>query len=271
MSRRHYLWISSACDIGHPTIKDDDMDRAIYTAMAGAKQTMESQTVHANNLANVSKTGFQSDFVTAQSRYIQADGMQHSRATTAAIATETDFSVGALQETGRDLDIAIEGEGYIAVIAKDGSEAYTRAGDLNVNIYGQLVTQQGLQVLGNVGPITIPPAAKTEIGVDGSISIRPLGQGPEAMATVDRIKLVKPEGGSMDKRVDGLMQSKDGNTLVADPQTRVASGFLESSNVNAVSAMTEILSLSRQFELQVKVIKSVDSNSESVMRLLRTS
>jgi flagellar basal-body rod protein FlgF len=245
------------------------MDRAIYTAMSAATQTMKAQTVHANNLANVNTNGFQRDFVTAQSRYVEADGTLNSRATSTAISMETDFSVGALQETGRDLDLAIAGKGFIAVVAKDGSEAYTRAGSLQIDSLGRLLNDQGLQVLGSGGPIVVPPSAKTEIGKDGTISIRPLGQGGEALATVERIKLVRGEPAEMHKRKDGLMEARSGALLEADPGVRVQSGYLEASNVNAVESMTEILALSRQFEMQVKMMNTVDKNTETASTLLR--
>lgn len=247
------------------------MDKALFTAMSGAKQTMQAQTVHANNLANISTTGFQRDFVTAQSRYVHADYAQPSRAMALTATPATDFSLGALQETGRDLDVALEGEGFIAVIAKDGTEAYTRAGNLRVDSLGQLTTGNGLPVLGNGAPIAIPPAEKVEIGVDGTISIRALGQGPDALATVDRIKLVRANANELQKRTDGLLQAKDGNPLDPNANARVVAGYLETSNVNAVEAMTEVLALSRQFELQVKFLHKVDQNTEAATRLLSVS
>ncbi|MEM8499678.1 MAG: flagellar basal-body rod protein FlgF [Pseudomonadota bacterium] len=247
------------------------MDRAIYTVMAGARQTMDAQTVQANNLANVSTVGFRKDFAAAQSRYIQADGTQDSRVTATMLANETDFSTGALQETGRDLDVAIEGNGFFAVIAKDGSEAYTRAGDLSLNTLGQLTTRDGLPVLGNGGPIAIPPAQKIDIGKDGGISVRGLGQDSATLSVVDRIRLVSPAEQGMKKRADGLFESSDGLPLPPDPSISVVSGNLESSNVNAVEVMTEVLSLSRQFEMQLKILSTVDSTTESATRLLSTS
>lgn len=247
------------------------MDKALFTAMSGAKQTMQAQTVHANNLANISTTGFQRDFVTAQSRYVHADYAQPSRAVALSTTPATDFSVGALQETGRELDVAIQGEGFIAVIARDGTEAYTRAGNLRLDSLGQLTTGNGLPVLGNGAPIAIPPAEKVEIGADGTISIRALGQAPDALATVDRIKLVKANANELQKRSDGLLQATNGGPLNPDAGVRVAAGYLETSNVNAVAAMTEVLALSRQFELQVKFLHKVDQNSEAATRLLSVS
>lgn len=248
------------------------MDRAIYTVMAGARQTMDAQAVHANNLANVTTTGFRKDFVAAQSRYITADGTQNSRVTTATLANDTDFSAGALQETGRELDVAIEGKGFIAVIAKDGSEAYTRTGELHINTLGQLITRDGLPVLGNGGPISVPPAEKIEIGSDGGLSVRALGQTADTLSTVDRIKLV---GGSddvaMKKRADGLFEARSGELLAADASVSVVSGRLETSNVNAVETMTEVMALSRHFELQLKILNTVDNNTESATRLLSNS
>lgn len=247
------------------------MDKAIYTVMAGARQIMDAQTVHANNLANATTVGFRKDFVAAQSRYIHVDGTHDSRVTTTTLANETDFSAGALRETGRDLDVAIEGEGFIAVLATDGSEAYTRAGDLHIDTLGQLITRDGLPVLGSGGPIAIPPAQKIDIGRDGGISVRALGQGSETLSVVDRIKLVSPDDRPMRKREDGLFEARDDAPLQVDPTIRLVSGSLETSNVNAVESMTEVLGLSRQFELQLKILTTVDTTTESASRLLSQS
>ena len=245
------------------------MDRALYTSMTGAKHNTLAQAVHANNLANASTDGFRRDYVTARSMGIwYGDGLP-TRVHALTERPATDFAVGSLRETGRDLDIAVRGEGWIAVQAPDGSEAYTRAGSLQITPLGQLLTGNGLPVLGNGGPIAIPDAAKVEIGEDGTITVRGLGQGPEALADVDRIRLVNPPEQQLEKRADGLVYTRDGTRAPVDARVSVASGFLEGSNVNTVEALTEMLALARQYEVQVKLMKTVDENTEVAARLLQ--
>jgi len=246
------------------------MDRALYISMSGAKENTLAQSVHANNLANVSTDGFRRDFAQARSMALYyGDGLP-TRAYALTERPATDFAIGPMRETGRDLDVAIQGEGWIAVQAPDGREALTRVGDLHIDVLGQLYTGNGLPVLGNGGPIAIPPAQKVEIGVDGSISIRPLGQGTETVVQIDRILLVNPPVEGLEKGLDGLVSNREG-PAPADPSIRLASGFLEGSNVNAVDAMTEMLTLARQFELHVKMMQTVDKNAESAARLLQIS
>ncbi|MBP6381976.1 MAG: flagellar basal-body rod protein FlgF [Pseudomonadales bacterium] len=247
------------------------MDRALYTSMTGAKHNTLAQTVHANNLANVSTDGFRRDYVEARSMGIwYGDGLP-TRAHALTERPATDFAIGSLRETGRDLDVAVRGQGWIAVQAPDGSEAYTRAGNLQITPFGQLLTGNGLPVLGNGGPIAIPDSAKVEIGGDGTITVRGLGQGPEALADIDRIRLVNPPPEQLEKREDGLVYLRDGVAAPVDARVGVASGFLEGSNVNAVEALTEMLTLARQYEVQVKLMKTVDENSEAAARLLQIS
>jgi flagellar basal-body rod protein FlgF len=245
------------------------MDKALYTSMTGAKHNTLAQAVHANNLANVGTGGFRRDFVAARSMGVYYGDGFPTRAHALAERPGTDFAVGAMRETGRDLDIAIRGEGWIAVRATDGSEAYTRAGDLQVTALGELLTGNGLPVIGNGGPIAIPQFSKLEIGDDGTITIRALGQGSEALATVDRIRLVNPAATTLEKREDGLVHYRDGAKAPVDATVRVASGYLEGSNVNAVEALTEMLGLARQYDIQVKLMKTVDDNAEAAARLLQ--
>jgi flagellar basal-body rod protein FlgF len=246
------------------------MDRALYISMSGAKENTLAQTVHANNLANVNTDGFRRDFAQARSMGLYyGDGLP-TRAYALTERPATDFSYGALRETGRDLDVAVQGQGWIAVQAPDGREALTRLGDLRIDPLGQLRTGSGLPVLGNDGPIAVPPAQKVEIGIDGSLSIQPLGQGAETLAQIDRIKLVNPPLEELEKGRDGLIAYRQG-TAPADPTVRLGSGFLETSNVNAVEAMTEMLTLARQFELHVKMMQTVDQNVESAARVLQIS
>lgn len=246
------------------------MDKALYIAMSGAKQNMYAQRAHSNNLANVNTTGFKEDF--AQARAMPVYGEHHpTRAYALTERPATSFEQGPLQETGNPLDVALSGEGWIAVQSPDGDEAYTRAGDFQIDVNGLLRTGAGLQVLGEGGPIAIPPSANVEVGADGAISVLPLG-GDGVIAQVDRVRLVNPDPATLEKRGDGLLYVKDGNPLPElDENVRVESGFLEGSNVNAVSALTEILSLSRQYELQVKLMSQADQISESSARLLQFS
>ena len=170
------------------------------------------------------------------------------------------------------MDVAIDGQGWIAVQAADGSEAYVRTASLQIDALGQLRTGNGLPVLGNGGPIAVPPEQKVEIGQDGTISIRALGEAPNVMAEVDRIKLVNPDPKSLTKGTDGLIRVKDAaGPQEVDANVRVTSGFLESSNVNAVEEMTAILSLSRQFELHVKMMRTAEDGASAMARVMQIS
>ncbi len=245
------------------------MDKMLYVAMTGASQNTLAQRAHANNLANISTSGFRRDYEQARSMQVFGETFP-SRVYAMSERPATDFTPGALQETGRDLDVAVEGNGWIAVQAPDGSEAYVRTGSLQIDALGMLRTSDGRPVLGNSGPIAVPPDEKIEIGQDGTISIRALGEAPNVVAQVDRIKLVNPDPKQMEKRTDGLIHHK-GPPAEADANVRVTSGFLEASNVNAVTEMTSILSLSRQFELQVKMMRTAEDDAASVARVLQIS
>ena len=245
------------------------MDKMLYVAMTGAQNNTLAQRAHANNLANISTTGFRRDFEQARSMPVFGDGLP-ARVYAMSERPGTDFTPGALQETGRDLDVAVGGDGWLAVQAADGSEAYVRTASLNVDALGMLRTGSGLPVLGNAGPIAVPPEQKIEIGQDGTISIRALGEAPNVLAEVDRLKLVNPDLKQMSKGEDGMMRF-NGPQPLADATVRVTSGFLESSNVNAVEEMTAILSLSRQFELQVKMMRTAEDNASAMARVLQIS
>lgn len=246
------------------------MDKSLFISMTGASQNMKSQTAHANNLANLSTTGFRRDFEQARSMPVFGDG-HPTRVYAMSERPGTDLSSGSMIQTGRDLDVAVEGSGWIAVQAPDGSEAYTRAGNLRIDAFGVLRTASGLPVLGNGGPIAVPPAEKIEIGSDGTISIRALGEAPNVMAEVDRIKLVNPDEKLLRKGEDGLMRVQGELEQPADGAVRVATGFLEGSNVNAVEEMTSMLALSRQFELHVKMMRTAEENSQSTNKILQMS
>lgn len=247
------------------------MDKALYLAMTGAKHNMMAQTSHSNNLANANTTGFRADFAQARSMPVFYGEGHPTRAYALTERPATNFEPGPLKQTGRDLDIAIEGQGFIAVQSPEGTEAYTRAGGLNIDELGMLRTSNGLPVMGNDGPIALPPMEKMEIGTDGTLSIVAQGQGPEAMVEIDRIKLVNPDLNEMSKGEDGLLRL-DGNVpALADAQVTITSGALEGSNVNVMNEFTNILSLSRQFEMQLKIMTTAQQNSETSARLLRIS
>ncbi|HTQ36811.1 MAG TPA: flagellar basal-body rod protein FlgF [Steroidobacteraceae bacterium] len=243
------------------------MDRMLYVAMSGARETLRAQTANNHNLANASTTGFRSDLQAFQARQVTGDGFA-SRVYATVATTGFDDTTGTMMSTGRDLDVAVQGPGYIAVQAPDGREAYTRAGDLRVDPNGQLLTGTGQQVLGEAGPIAVPPYSSIAIGGDGTVSIVPLGQGPETRADIGRIKLVNPPADQLGKDGDGLLRMKDGSDAEADAGTRVASGVLESSNVNVADAMVNMIELQRRFDMQVRAMKTADDNGAASARLL---
>lgn len=244
------------------------MDRSLFIAMTGASQTMTAQAANTHNLANASTTGFRADLSAFRAMPVFGPGAP-TRVYAMAERPGIDFAPGTVTSTGRDLDIAVNGEGWIAVQAPDGSEAYTRAGDLRLSTGGLLVTGAGHPVLGNGGPISIPQAEQLEIGHDGTISIRPAGQSAATLAIVDRIKLVKPDLDKLIKGDDGMLRKADGQPTEADANVTVIGGSIESSNVNPVEAMVTMITLARQFEMQVKMMRTTEQNDESAAQILR--
>jgi flagellar basal-body rod protein FlgF len=244
------------------------MDRSLYVAASGAKQTLLAQSANANNLANTQTTGFKADFEQFRSMPVFGPGFP-ARVYAMTERPGSDLSMGPLQTTGRELDVAIKGDGWMAVQGKDGAEAYSRAGDLRLTPEGLLQTSSGLQVLGEDGPVAIPPANKIEIGRDGTISFVPQGQNATTLVVGDRIKLVKPDLSSLEKRDDGLMYLKQGPLPEPDADVSLVQGALEGSNVNAIAAMVEMIELARNFELQTKVMKNADDNSGVSAKLMK--
>ena len=246
------------------------MDKYLYVAMTGASQNALAQKAHANNLANISTNGFQRDLEQARSMPVFGDSFP-ARAFALSERPATDFTAGSMVETGRDLDVAVSGDGWIAVQTPDGGEGYVRTASMNVDALGVLRAGNGMPVMGNGGPIAVPPEQKVEIGQDGTISIRAMGEGPRVMAEVDRIKLVKPDLKNMTKGLDGSIHTKDGKPAQADASVQVVSGFLESSNVNAVEEMTSVLALAKQFELHVKMMNTAKEDDQAMARALQIS
>lgn len=246
------------------------MDEMVYLAMTGAKQTEYAQSINSNNLANISTTGFRADLHSFSSVPINGPGID-SRINAVVESYGTDLSQGSVTSTGRDLDIAIQGPGFIAVQAPDGSEAYTRAGDLRIGSGGLLETGAGHLVLGNGGPVAIPPATSVLIGTDGTISIQPLGQGPETLAILDRIKLVDPDPAQLAKGNDGLLRLPDDETASPDAGVRLTSGALEQSNVNIAKTLVNMIELSRQYEMQINVMRTAKEDADTAAQLMRMS
>jgi flagellar basal-body rod protein FlgF len=241
------------------------VDRLIYLAMSGAKAALQRQDTLANNLANASTTGFRAEMQAFRAVPVRGDG-----ASTRVYALEStvgyDAQSGVVQATGRSLDVAMKGNAWLAVQSLDGTEAYTRAGVLEVNPEGQLVTPGGLPVLGDGGPITLPANATVEIASDGTITAA-VGNGRPQQA--GRLKLVTPEA-PMTRGTDGLFRGAEGADLDADPSARLQSGALEGSNVSAVETMVAMISAARQFEQQMKMLQSAEQKEQAATKLLST-
>jgi flagellar basal-body rod protein FlgF len=247
------------------------MDRLLYISTIGASHIEKAQTVHAHNLANVSTTGFRAEFAQAQSRWVDTPDGFPARVYGITQDPGTDLSQGVKLQTGRELDVAVEGTGFLTVELPDGSEAYTRAGDLRQDSAGRLLSREGFPVLGEGGPIALPPYTKIFVGGDGSLTVQPEGQGPETLVQVDRLKLVDPPAAEIVRDPSGLFRRADGTAESASPDVQVVSGFLESSNVNAVSELTEIMSLARQFELEVRMMRTAETLDEAATQLVQVN
>lgn len=246
------------------------MDRMIYTAMTGAKHILEQQATVSNNLANASTTGFRAQIDTFRAIPVQGSELL-TRAFVVDSTTGNDFRAGPLQQTGRALDVALQGDGWFAVETADGSEAYTRHGSLKLSENGVLQTHNGLSVLGDGGPIGIPPDVTIAIARDGTVSAIPTGNDPTAVNVLGRIKLVNPPTDSLVRGDDGLFRLKDGSTADADVNVSLAGGALEGSNVNVVDAMVNMISLARQFEIQMKLLQHAQTNADKAAQLLALS
>ncbi|QOY93592.1 flagellar basal-body rod protein FlgF [Massilia sp. UMI-21] len=243
------------------------MDRLIYTAASGAKHILEQQATTSNNLANVNTTGFRAQLDVFRAVPVQSEGLP-TRAFVVNSTAAADFTPGALQVTGRDLDVAIKGEGWLAVQMPDGTEAYTRNGALQTSQNGLLTTANGATIAGEGGPITIPPDATVTVGGDGTISTISTTDQPAASNILGRLKLVNPPAGDMVRGDDGLFRLRDGGTAQPDAAVRVAGGALEGSNVSAVDSMVSMISLARSFETQMSLLKNAENNAAKATQIL---
>jgi flagellar basal-body rod protein FlgF len=244
------------------------MDRLIYVAMTGAREAMRAQTVVSHNLANIDTTGFRALRHSVEATPVPGGGFA-SRINPVGQPESWDGTSGAMTPTGRELDVAIQGEGWIAVQDAEGREAYTRAGNLRINTSGLLETANGELVLGNGGPISMPEYQEIYVGADGQLSLVPKGQSPDSLVQADRIKLVNPPAADLRRSDDGLFRMKDGGSAPADAAVRLASGQLESSNVNPAQALVDMIELSRAYEMQVRAMHNAEENDAAASRLMR--
>lgn len=243
------------------------MDRMIYVAMAGASQLFHQQSVVAHNLANAGTAGYKADTTAFRVAPVTGPGLA-----TRAYAVETtpgaDLTAGSIQKTGRELDVAIQGDGFFAVQTADGNEAYTRNGSFQVSADGVLTTSGGLTVLGDGGPISVPPDSNLTIAKDGTVSLTTFGQSAANVTVLGRLKLVNPDKASLVKGADGLFRVNGGDTADVDETVTLVSGSLEGSNVNAVSTMIDMISLARQFDLSMRLLQNAETDAQRADALL---
>ncbi len=247
------------------------MDRLIYTSLAAMRGSMSRQTAIANNLANAQTPGFRADMASAQALWLDGSGLD-ARAMSSEEVLGADMKAGSVTQTGRDLDIAMQGDALLVVQAKNGEEAYTRRGDLQVSPSGLLTTGDGSPVQGTQGPVTIPPADAINIDQEGRVWIVPQGGDPENPQEVDRLRLATPTGSDIAKGLDGLFRVKGGGILPDDPEARLLTRSIEGSNVTATSALVEMIEASRSWDTQLKMIgdvRDMDSATANLMQLPR--
>ena len=244
------------------------MDKLIYSSLSAMRAAMARQTVTANNLANINTSGFRGEMSSSTALYLKGDGFE-SRATNSGEVVSADLSEGTVTETGRTLDVAVQGaDSFLAVQGREGDEAYTRRGDLQLSDSGLLTTGDGRPVMGDSGPITLPPYDKLTIASDGTISIVPQGGDPTQVQTVDRLKLVATNGIPIAKGLDGLFRPRAGGTLAADPQATVRQGAIEGSNVNASATLIDMISASRDWDMQVKMMSAAQDIDKASTELM---
>ncbi len=243
------------------------MDRLIYTSMTGANHTLNQKATVAQNLANASTTGYRAESNAFRAVPVFGDGLP-TRAFVVDSTIGADFTPGALQTTGRDLDVAIRGSGWIAIQLDDGKEAYTRNGNLQVSPTGILQTSSGHKVKGDTGIITLPPDTRITIGVDGTVSSVPITPQPNTVAQIGRIKLVNPPEDKLVKGTDGLFRLKDGGESPVDARVKLVDGTLEESNVNVVHEMVNMIDLARQFDMQMKMLDNAQNNAQKASEIM---
>ena len=247
------------------------MDRMIYIGLSGAKQALEQQASVANNMANVSTPGFRAQINSFRAVPVVGEELG-TRSMVVATTPGADMRAGPLLQTGRALDVAVRGDGWLTVQMPDGSEAYTRVGNLQVGAEGQLTTMDSRPLVGDAGPLVVPPGSSLVIGGDGVVTAIGAGDPVAGAAEVGRLKLVNPPTNDLVRGGDGLFRIQAGQPAPqADPAVRLQTGALEGSNVNAVEAMVSMISQARHFEMQMKTLQTAESNDQQANKLLSSS
>ncbi len=245
------------------------MDRVIYTAMTGAQHILDQQATNSHNLANAASTGFRAQMDSFMAVPVNG-GAVNTRSFVVNATSGTDFTPGAIEQTGRSLDVAVQGKGWFSVQRADGSEGYTRNGSFKVSENGVLQTASGQTVLGEGGPVTMPPNSIISIAGDGTISTVNDAQNPGPSTPLDRLKLTNPEEKTLIRGTDGLFEVPSGKAP-ADPNVKVVNGALESSNVNLVGSMVNMISLARQFDLQMTILKNAETGDSKASQIMQLS
>jgi flagellar basal-body rod protein FlgF len=245
------------------------MDKLIYTAMSGAKHMFGRQASIAHNLANAVSAGYRAEEHRLRAVPVISES-QPTRAFAVDVSVANDFTPGPITQSGRQLDVAVQGQGWLALALPDGSEAYTRNGSLEINVNGVLQTRNGIPVQGDGGPISIPPDNEITVGADGMISLKPSSGAQNTVTQVGTLKLVNPPEADLVRGADGLFRLRDGTAAPVDPNVQVVSGYLEGSNVNVVDQLVSMISLARQYETQLKLLSTAEQNDRAAAQLLAT-
>lgn len=245
------------------------MDKLIYTAMSGAKHIFGRQASIAHNLANAVSAGYRAEEHRLRAVPVISEALP-TRAFAVDASVASDFTPGPVSQTGRPLDVAVQGQGWLALALPDGTEAYTRNGSLEINVNGVLQTRNGIPVQGDGGPISIPPDNAITVGADGMISLKPSSGAQNTVTQVGTLKLVNPPEADLVRGADSLFRLRDGSAAQVDPNVQVASGYLEGSNVNVVDQLVAMISLQRQFETQLKLLSTAEQNDRAAAQLLAT-
>ena len=246
------------------------MDRLIYTAMTGAKHILEQQATTSHNLANATTTGFRAQLDSFRAVPVISEGLP-TRAFVVDATVGTNFESGTIHHTGNGLDVAIHGKGWFTLQLEDGSEAYTRSGNFKLTQNGEMQSQSGINILGDGGPISVPPDIVVSIAKDGTVSGVSTNTTPSIVTVLGRLKLVNPPEETLVRGNDGLFRTKDGNPVEADELVTVVGGAVEGSNVNVAEAMVNMITLARHFEMHMNLLKNAESNAAKASQLLSLS
>ena len=245
------------------------MDKLLYIAASGASQDLTGSAIRANNLANAQTTGFKAQLEQARAMPAYGEGLP-TRVFAMTESPTNDYDGGAMVQTGRELDLAIQGEGWFSVLDANGNEAYSRNGSLELGANGELKDSHGNTIVGDFGPVFLPiPLSNINIANDGTLSVRPQGAPETVLEEVGRLKFVNPDVRNMQRGADGLFRMKDGELAAEDLQVSIRNGVLEGSNVNPVEEMVSMINLQRHYEMQVKLMKRAESMDLRGNQLLR--